>query len=97
MCTSIAHCSGGYFGRTLDLPTPFGQQVIVTPRRFCFPFHLRPSLESHFAMIGMAAGVREYPLYAEAMNEKGLYMAGLNFPDNAFYPGEPFAPGAVAP
>ena len=97
MCTSIAHCSGGYFGRTLDLPTPFGQQVIVTPRRFCFPFHLRPSLESHFAMIGMAAGVREYPLYAEAMNEKGLYMAGLNFPDNAFYPGEPFAPDAVAP
>ena len=73
MCTSIAHCSGGYFGRTLDLPTPFGQQVIVTPRRFCFPFHLRPSLESHFAMIGMAAGVREYPLYAEAMNEKGLW------------------------
>ena len=26
-----------------------------------------------------------YPLYAEAVNEKGLYMAGLNFPGNACY------------
>ncbi len=98
MCTSIAHFgSAAYFGRTLDLPTPFGQQVIVTPRRFRFSFHLRPPLESHFAMIGMAAGSSEYPLYAEAMNEKGLYMAGLNFPGNAFYPEAPFAPDAVTP
>ena len=27
-----------------------------------------------------------YPLYADAVNEKGLAMAGLNFPGNAFYP-----------
>ena len=26
-----------------------------------------------------------YPLYAEAANEKGLCIAGLNFPGNAFY------------
>lgn len=26
-----------------------------------------------------------FPLYAEAVNEKGLAMAGLNFPGNAFY------------
>ena len=36
-------------------------------------------------MIGMANVAEGYPLYAEAVNEKGLYMAGLNFPGNAHY------------
>ena len=36
-------------------------------------------------MIGMAAVVDEFPLYYEATNEKGLSMAGLNFPENAVY------------
>lgn len=33
----------------------------------------------------MAYVVNDYPLYYDAMNEKGLAMAGLNFPENAFY------------
>ena len=38
-------------------------------------------------MIGMAAVVGNYPLYFDATNEKGLSMAGLNFPENAvFFP-----------
>lgn len=36
-------------------------------------------------MIGMAAVIDDYPLYYDAMNEKGLCMAGLNFPGNACY------------
>lgn len=36
-------------------------------------------------MIGMASVVEDYPLYYEATNEKGLSMAGLNFPENAVY------------
>ncbi len=36
-------------------------------------------------MIGIAAGVAEYPLYYDAVNEKGLGIAGLNFPENAVY------------
>jgi len=36
-------------------------------------------------MIGMAYVHDEYPLYYEATNEKGLSMAGLNFPGNADY------------
>ena len=36
-------------------------------------------------MIGMAYVVEDYPLYYDAVNEKGLGMAGLNFPGNAFY------------
>ncbi len=30
-------------------------------------------------MIGMAHVVEDYPLYYDAVNEKGLGMAGLNF------------------
>lgn len=36
-------------------------------------------------MIGMAHVAENYPLYYEAINEKGLGMAGLNFVGNAVY------------
>jgi hypothetical protein len=32
-------------------------------------------------MIGMACVIDDFPLYFEAMNEKGLSIAGLNFPE----------------
>ena len=38
-----------------------------------------------FALIGMAYICDDYPLYYDATNEKGLSMAGLNFPGNAVY------------
>ena len=41
--------------------------------------------EQHYAIIGMAYVVKDYPLYYDAMNEKGLCMAGLNFVGNADY------------
>lgn len=85
MCTSISFPAHALFGRTLDLETSFGEQVVVTPRNYAFHFHHRPSVSNHFAMIGMASVVNQVQLYAEAANEKGLYMAGLNFPGNAFY------------
>ena len=40
---------------------------------------------SHYAIIGMAYVVADYPLYYDAINEKGLGMAGLNFVGNAVY------------
>lgn len=86
MCTSIAMLQGGgYFGRNLDLEYSFGEQVAVMPRLFPLHFHRLPELKKHFAMIGMASMAGDHPLYAEAVNEKGLYMAGLNFPGNAHY------------
>lgn len=39
----------------------------------------------HYAMIGVAYVVDEYPLYYDAVNEKGLGMAGLLFAGNAVY------------
>ena len=86
MCTCIAYENGDfYFGRNLDLDCSFGEKVVVTPRNFSLTFKKAGELNTHFAMIGMASAVPSFPLYAEAVNEKGLCMAGLNFPGNACY------------
>jgi choloylglycine hydrolase len=45
-------------------------------------------MEKHYAMIGIAHIEGGYPLYYDAVNEKGLGMAGLNFVGNADYKGE---------
>lgn len=42
-------------------------------------------MQSHFALLGTAAVAEGCPLYFDAVNEKGLAMAGLNFPENAVY------------
>lgn len=89
MCTSIALEHGGfYFGRNLDLETDFGQRVVITPRRHVLRFRRVEEQQGHYAMIGMATVMDGYPLYADAMNERGLCVAGLNFPDYAHYPSE---------
>ena len=87
MCTSITLVNkDAYFGRNLDLEYSFGERVIITPRNYAFRFRRHgEAMKHHYAMIGMATAAEGYPLYAEAANEKGLYMAGLNFPGNAFY------------
>ena len=87
MCTAIAYNrSGFYFGRNMDLDRSFGERVVITPRNYRFEFRKTAPFLQHYAMIGMAAVADGYPLYADAANEKGLCMAGLNFPDNAYYP-----------
>lgn len=83
MCTAFQ--LNGYFGRNLDLETTFGEQVVLTPRHYSFPLKNGTLFKNQYAMIGMATVVENYPLYAEAMNEKGLCMAGLYFPGNACY------------
>ena len=86
MCTCITYENGGfYFGRNLDLDVSFGQTVTVTPEKFPLNFRKTKKAEKHYAMIGMASDNDAFPLYAEAVNEKGLAMAGLNFPGNAYY------------
>ena len=98
MCTSIALTTKDtYTGRNLDLEYAFGEKVVITPRQFPLQFHKMPALETHQAIIGMASVAEGYPLYAEGVNESGVYMAGLNFPGNAYYPPEGEAGEALAP
>lgn len=87
MCTSIAmNTEDFYFGRTMDIEYSFNENVVFTPRNFSLPFRRNDTLRRHYAMLGMASVMEGYPLYAEAVNERGLCIAGLNFPDTAYYP-----------
>lgn len=86
MCTAVNYTAKDhYFGRNLDLEYSYNETVTITPRNFPFQFRSEPELKSHNAMIGIATVVDGYPLYYDATNEKGLSVAGLNFPENADY------------
>lgn len=86
MCTAVSFQSRDhYFGRNLDLSYSYHESVAVTPRRYPLRFRKASTLDNHLAMIGMAYVKDGFPLYYEATNEKGLSMAGLNFPQTAVY------------
>ena len=86
MCTSFTYVNQDfYFGRNLDLDCGFGEEVVITPRQYPFLFRHKETIAHHYAMIGMATVIDNTPLYAEAVNEKGLGMAGLQFSQNAVY------------
>ncbi|MCM1113292.1 MAG: choloylglycine hydrolase [Muribaculum sp.] len=86
MCTAATYRTKDfYFGRTLDYEFSYGDEVTITPRRYPFHFVEQGTVETHYAMIGMAHVENDYPLYYDAVNEKGLGMAGLNFVGNAVY------------
>lgn len=86
MCTAISFKTKDlYFGRTLDIEAAYYEEVVITPRKYKFKFKNGKEIDHHFAIIGMAYVVDDYPLYYDAANEKGLCIAGLNFVDNAKY------------
>ena len=86
MCTAISLKQDDlYFGRTLDNEFSYFEEVTVTPRNFNFNFRNGEVLKNHYAIIGMAYNKGDFPLYYDAVNEKGLCMAGLNFVGNACY------------
>ncbi|MBO5358857.1 MAG: choloylglycine hydrolase [Clostridia bacterium] len=83
MCTAVSY--NNCFGRNLDLEHGYNERVIITPKNYEFKMRCTEDFAPRFAIIGMAAEVKGYPLYFDGMNEKGLCMAGLNFPNNAIY------------
>ena len=86
MCTAATYRTKDfYFGRTLDYEFSYGEEITVTPRNYPFSFRYLPEKREHYAIIGMAHVEEDYPLYYDAVNEKGLGMAGLNFVGNAVY------------
>ena len=64
MCTAATYQTKDfYFGRTLDYEFSYGDEIVITPRNYQFDFRHRESLQSHYAMIGMAHVVGNDPLY----------------------------------
>ncbi len=85
MCTAMTFESENhYFGRTLDYDIDYGQELVITPKQYAFLFK-EMEISNHYALIGMAKVIDNYPLYFDAINETGLGMAALNFPHNAKY------------
>ncbi len=86
MCTAISYSANAhYFGRNLDVEEYYEESVVIVPRRFPFLFRNGQEANDHFAMIGMAHTEDGYPLYYDATNEKGLSVAALSFPGEAYY------------
>lgn len=86
MCTAIGlSLKNRYFGRNLDLEAHFGESVVLTPRGFTLDTRYEGAYTVRYALLGTATVQEDFPLYAEAINEKGLAMAGLHFVKNAVF------------
>lgn len=86
MCTAATYKTKDfYFGRTLDYEFSYGDEVAVMPRNYPLNFRFSGDFARHYAIIGMAHIVGDFPLFYDAVNEKGLAVAGLNFVGNAYY------------
>ena len=84
MCTAVTF-QNRYFGRNLDYDHSFGEEMVLTEREHLFVFPEGKVMRKHHAIRGTALVQEGYPLYFDAMNEKGLAMAGLLFEGNAVY------------
>lgn len=84
MCTGLTlKTNDGYhlFGRNMDLEYTFGQSIVLVPRNFKYEDKINNQTKNtKYAVLGMASLNGNHPLFAEALNEKGLACAGLNFP-----------------
>lgn len=86
MCTAITYYPNKhYFGRNLDIDYSYNESVVIVPRRYSFNYYSEGSVTKHYAMIGMAYVMEDYPLFFDAMNECGLAVAGLKFQDSCYY------------
>ena len=83
MCTAML--INGHAGRNLDIEKSYGESVVITPRKYTLPFRKADNITEHPAFIGIGIVSRGYPLYYDAANEYGLYIAGLNYVGNAKY------------
>ena len=86
MCTAATYRTDDfYMGRTLDYEFSSGEEITVMPRNFPLSFRHGGGTDRHYAIIGMAHVADGYPMFYDAVNEKGLGMAGLNFAASARY------------
>ncbi|MGL4450508.1 MAG: choloylglycine hydrolase, partial [Sarcina sp.] len=89
MCTALTLLTKEnehLFGRNMDIEYEFGQSVGVVPRNFEYEDRTNKTIgKTKYAIIGMMTIMENHPMLADGMNEKGLAIAGLNFPHYAQY------------
>ena len=77
MCTAATYQTRDfYMGRTLDYEFSYGEEIVITPRRFPIALRHGGVMDTHYAIIGTAHVADGFPLYYDAVNEKGHGMAG---------------------
>ncbi len=84
MCTAlyIKNNDTFLFGRNMDIPYNFNQSPIIVPRNYQYTNKVDGSVVTiKQAIMGIGTEFEGHPLYAEAMNEFGLAIAGLNYPN----------------
>lgn len=90
MCTALTLTTtdnNHLFGRNMDLEYFFNQSIIFIPRNYTtINSKTKKSNQNKYAILGMGTIFAEYPTFADVMNEKGLAIAGLNFPKYAHFP-----------
>ena len=86
MCTCLFIKSRkSYFGRNMDIHYFFNEKVIFVPRKYPITYKKIKTNDNHYSIIGIGTNIKGYPFFADAINEKGLSIAGLNFLNNAKY------------
>lgn len=93
MCTGIRFSDDKgnmYAGRNLDWECGYGEGVTITPRNYERQYAFEPAATGH-ATIGTCIIANNMPLYFDCGSEKGLYVAGLNFPGYAQFETDPVA------
>ncbi len=86
MCTAISFVHNHhYFGRNLDLNYDLPLSVVFVPQNYSFLFRKEETRKKHYALYGRGRVKDDYPLFFDAVNEKGLTFAGLNFPGFAYF------------
>ena len=86
MCTAINDTKNFHlFGRTLDLDSSLDESVAISPRKYKFSFMFQGENSDHYAIVGAAHITNGVPLYYDGINEKGLCIAALRFPELTVY------------
>ena len=86
MCTAIAlRGENFYFGRNMDIYYDLDFDTARVRAEDGFSFSNGYRLSRCYGILGTAVVRDGYPLFADAMNTEGLCMAGLEFPDLAYY------------
>ena len=83
MYCSDFHAKRYLLRKNAGLEYHYSEEVVVTPRKYLFKCKACEDFQASFALTGIASVKNGYPLYYDAINECGLYMAGLNFVGNA--------------
>ena len=88
MCTGIrfSDAQGNfYFARNLDWSCSYGEHVVITPTNAKVVSLFGATDRIDYPIIGMGITAAGTPLYFDCANERGLAVAGLNFPGYAHY------------